>query len=1067
MTATALRPGLAAHLLGALALAPLAGCSGQPTLVTARNLERPADMTFVCLATIGTGEQRKLSGRPMEACDPPDANPPSRGTVTRILGEFSFITNTARGELSVADMDPAPPQLVDLDPALPGYNTVPIGAFPEAMSSSQDGCQVVTANRGSCDLSLIDPQRLLAPYFGVTATTADPAMAASVSAVSRAVQRVELTTGSHRILKAAPKEVLFLPQARTDLKSEVMEENACGPGNGAYVGPREGTDAVRTPWRALVTLPSCDLVAMIELPSGTIVSSVYLRPDGVEDAGTEPVCPVDCGPGITLPGDAAAAPSPADGATASVDGGPGAAAPAPVRPLRVGALAIRPEGTRVYVGAEGAPFIQALDITGQGLAVPADGGRIPLHESPGGVTRLRLSVDPYKPSPDGTAQGRFVGGRGEFLYAFAQDGSMRLVDVERIESTGFKERECDVNLDPLFLGSLPRGPRHGCYLAGDPLTPAVPRRALAVGPGIRLPTFFAPDQPPPLPRDIAFAQVTGAPIGTTSDPALDGVFGYVLASDRQVYVLSVDPGRFLEDHQLMNHTIVDADLTASASGPPSVNVAPARSFTDTLVPLPIQISATLSRGPRLESTSDIRDGIRVQSWARFPDPEAAPPQREFVRWEGQLPGTGRLEGEVMAPGDNAGPAGGLRDLGADFCDAAVLSGDILLFPGCTQDTDCLPAGTAVCRQASAGTPGLCFPTTEPRDDQFIARCRRYLGSRRRYEVVSSTPQRLEVALKLDEVPRTAFNACTPRANEADDVDCRIAPAFAGFRCLQVRSDEKPRCVQPCGASNPDGDRRCRAGTVCEDVPGSLVGPLCVEGPPLEPSCSPVQARYVVQVGRSFLVTGFMVTGAVIPPPPVARLDGGQCVPDLGRHQFLVNRISLDAPHCENVADGTPAAMALDVIPQGPPGVRGNPCLYQAPNNDETPASDLPHVKALFQNQQFRFVLTNLEDYVGDGASTRFDVVGGFVPLTASPGSQEDSVLSLGVRILEGPRKTLESPGMSVPSAPYVSFPYLFVVDQGRTASGGRGQILRLNPRGGTLGIPRFEGLFNANPFQLQ
>src|SRR5581483_1680876 len=113
------------------------------------------------------------------------------------------------------------------------------------------------------------------------------------------------------------------------------------------------------------------------------------------------------------------------------------------------------------------------------------------------------------------------------------------------------------------------------------------------------------------------------------------------------------------------------------------------------------------------------------------------------------------------------------------------------------------------------------------------------------------------------------------------------------------------------------DNLCRSGMVCEDVPGSLVGPLCVEGPPLNTDCWPTEAPYRVQTGR-----GFLVTGSLAPRPPVAITVGGRCVQDLSRDQLLVNRIPLDAPHCQNIPDGTSAADALKRLPQGPPGVWG-------------------------------------------------------------------------------------------------------------------------------------------------
>jgi hypothetical protein len=1041
-----------------LALALAGGCSSQPTVVPVRNLERPADMTFVCLSNVMIGDQSRLTGRPMAECHPPlGPDPDPFATPPRSFGTFSFITNTSRGELSVADMDNN--RLVDLDPAIPGYNTVPLGAFPETIASSQDGCRLVTANRASCDLSLIDPQRLLAPAFTTKAST-DPGPVA---------ERVSIVTPSGRVLAAAPKEVTFLPLPLPDLGKQLGAEQACVPGNGAYVG---GT---RVPYRALVTIPTCDLVAMIELPSGRIVSSAYVRATGLQDAGTEPFCPVvECGPagGTVLDGGAG---TPDAGGS---DGAPdGAATPGGI--LRVGALAVLPDSSRVYVGAEGAPFVAALDITPAGLAIPADGGLIPLHDNPIGVTRLRLSYDPYYPAPGQNPPwlGRFIGDRGGFLYAFTRDDSIRLVDVSgRLpQGDGSKERECDTAVDPLFLGTLEKGPIHGCYYVEAPNQPPLPRRALAVGPGLRIPNTANPDQPPPLPRDIAFADTKATLSNNSSaDPTFNGAFGYVLSSSNSVYLLNLDPQQsFLSDNQLMNHSWLDYNLTTRGSGSARVNVLPARNFTATSVPLPVQLPVMAQGGPRLESVPD-RDlngnPTGFESWVSFPDPTAPSPQSWTVSWEGQLPGAGGLAGEVVPPGNSPGPAGALQDLGAAFCDGDVQTGDVLLFPGCSQDTDCSTTGTMVCRQAAAGTAGLCFPKNAPRDEQFGMRCRRQLGTRHRYEIVNATQRRLELALKLDEVPRTALNPCTPHATEAEDTDCHIAPAYSTFRCLQVQPEAAPRCVQPCGTLRTDGtydrdDRRCRVGTVCEDVAGSQVGPLCVEAPPLDLSCWPLQAAYRIQVGRSFLVTG-----GSAPRPATSRVEAGQCVPDVTRHPFLVNRIPLDAPHCSNVPDDAATSTtptALNVIPAAQAGTWPNPCLFQSPNGDEPGTTDV-HVKALFENQELRFVMTNLEQWVGDAASTRFDVVGGFLPQTAD--YPEDVIITLGVRILQGPVKTPASPGMTDrPDRTYTSFPYIYVVDQGRTASSpaARGQILRLDPRSGTLAIPRFDGIFTAYQFQIQ
>ncbi|HXU82679.1 MAG TPA: hypothetical protein VN914_14855, partial [Polyangia bacterium] len=461
--------------LGLLVALALVGCGKDPTVVPVRNLERPSDMGFVCMRVVNG----QLTGRPMIDCHKHLLTGEAKDSETvelnpRQLGTFGLVTNTARGELGVVDMDIS--RLVDLDPAQPGFNMLPVGAFPEVISASQDGCLVATANRGSCDLSVIDPQRLLAPTFG--------AKAASTGA-GPLTTRVVPTTPSGRKLQVAPQEIAFLPQpvAALDKRYELAETGispaALCQSSGAY--DRTKPDQ-RLPWRAVVTFPSCDLVAVVELPSGTIVSSMYVRPNGVVDAGPEPVCPVDCGAGVVpQPGPDAAQPTPrldaapspdasmspdvavpadaaSDDAAASdasaveagpadlappVDAGPpdvsapiDSGTPAPASSsTRIGALAVRPEGNRVYVGGGSDSFITAIDLAGGVLREAPGGGRIPLHDNPGGVRRLRLSLDPFalggatnRDTGERERVGKYMGGPSElkqYLYAFAGDNSIR------------------------------------------------------------------------------------------------------------------------------------------------------------------------------------------------------------------------------------------------------------------------------------------------------------------------------------------------------------------------------------------------------------------------------------------------------------------------------------------------------------------------------------------------------------------------------------------------------------------------------------------------------------------
>ena len=162
-----------AHLL--LAAGLLAACSSTPTVIPTKNLDRPTDMGFVCLAMVtDAAGQSVLSGQPMDICHPRGAvDPTVVNDGQRTLGTFAFLPNAGRGELAVADLDRG--RLLDLGPQSPGYGMLPISGAPEVLATSKDGCLVAMANRTSCDFTLVDPMRLLASTFSGNSSTVSPA----------------------------------------------------------------------------------------------------------------------------------------------------------------------------------------------------------------------------------------------------------------------------------------------------------------------------------------------------------------------------------------------------------------------------------------------------------------------------------------------------------------------------------------------------------------------------------------------------------------------------------------------------------------------------------------------------------------------------------------------------------------------------------------------------------------------------------------------------------------------------------------------------------------------------
>ena len=1051
----------------------------------------------------------------MRDCQPPGAKAPEiqpAGTSSRQRGTFAFVTNTARGEMAVVDLDKG--RLVDLDPGVFGFNMVPVGSMPESLSASADGCWVASANRNSCDLGRVDPSRLLASLlFG----KAEPA-----TGTGSPVTTVTPKTKSGRSLNSSPKEIQFLLPSTAPTQCRADQAPL-----------------------ALVTFPSCNLVALLDMITGTIEDSVFIRSNGVVSAaGTEPQCPADCTPSSLSD---AGAEADDDGGTADAGGvAQGESDAGMGSPLGVGAMVLRPDRPRVYVGASAADdFLTALDIADGAFVIPPGGGRIALEPGAIGIDHLRLSVNPFNPTPitlaDDTvidSMGSFLcgmpgdpscqpgeEGRGHFLYAFARDGSVRVVNVE-----AQPEQECDVNAQPA-LAKLPTNT--ACF----PVNLAA-RRPLAQGPGIRIPTLPSGNAAPPIPRDIAVVDLppVDATDLTKNPPALSGQFAFLLTSNDSVYILNLAPktldssqASVVDESNTLTHSFREirstgqytADILALSFTPPLRTPVP----SDLLFPTTPILSSV--GGPRLEEVANDPNlpvgatktsvNLSPNYWVDSPYSATYVSRVFSIAWEAALPGTTRSSGTLHSPVEVGSPAGALEDVGADFCAKGVLVGDLVVFPGCTADTDCVPQDSFNCHQPIGGAVGLCLSKTAPQST--VEHCTRFMGSRRRYEVVAAGPTQLTLGLHLDEVPKTVLNRVAA-TETGDDRECQPA-AHEGFQWQQVwPSEDFKRCVKACGrspavgATPQDSDQDCRPGFVCEVVPGS-VGPrlpdetgarYCVEAPPLDLACWPQPGnRYHVNVGN-----GFLISGSSLPNLKTTTVVKGQCQLDPNRDPALADRIPLSAPVCATIdgavpidnvtmsstnsigaantevalfgqltppAAGTAATPNPPYTPVTPPGP--NPCLYQDFSYDDPTsivsapdagngASKKP-IKGIFQNPQIRFVMTNLDQYGGDSLTTSMTLIGGFVPATVVVPSY-DIALTQPLRLYTGPTQLPDSPVVIDSNTSTISYPYLYVLDQGRTAltPGSRGQIVRINARKGDTAATTFDpSASGTTPFQIQ
>ncbi len=873
---------LAAGLVALVLLA--ASCTAQPVILPSQDFDRPMDMTFVCVGTFEPGAATSddggvdaggsveagapaasgtliASGRPMRECHPRgtvDVSDPNHTT-------FAFVPNSSSGELSVIDADKW--SLVNLDPENPGFNRLPLGVLPSQIASSDDGCRLVTANHGSCDLSFVDPSALLAPTLSRAANTMVTATGSTI--VTNVIPRAK---NSGRELHVLAGEVTFLPMGTIAL---TQGENLCS-----------GDPSQQ--WQALATFPSCDLVALIDLPSGVIQKAAYARKTASGDValvpladGEDPVCPVDClfpSPDASTdggPSDGGAAPpaaeagSPEAGASeagasdagASDAGTDGQGAPQNSEPgdvpyvgpgaLRPGPIAIIPENGRAFVGLANAAFVLAFNVDQNQLVVPAGGGAIPLHEGALGVDRVRLSIDPYKDKTVGGVgiAGSFVGddpaldptprpfvADRQYLYVVARDGSLRVVQVAHVPET-----ECETNLDFTTAANQQK-----ISDACPAVVGAAVRRPGVIGPGIRLPT-------PPV--DIAVADVRPT-MPDKSETSVSGAHAWVLTANGAVYLVNIDPVTrnifyvldtdmapvlscttpsstdcFPEPdpppNSLRNRGFVGFTLALDpSSGPARLDIPPAQL---TIGP---RIESVWTRGSANNATALSGDYIKTQVY--FPDQTTVTPQSWAVSWEGNLMANPRSSGQLQT--DPSAGSSSLVDLGMDFCRLGVQERDIVTLEGCTNTSQCNIGQECVLgsngAQGAGGLPitGLCLPSTLPANQ-----CDDLLSTVKRYDVTSANQTVLGLLPHKDELVRPTLKPCTfasasagggtdagsdGRASDARDAggdggaptgldDCvdPLDPSTATFQCV-----EDHRCLDPCEvAGETEG---CRTGRIC-------------------------------------------------------------------------------------------------------------------------------------------------------------------------------------------------------------------------------------------------------------
>lgn len=450
-------------VLGLTALAALAGCNNrQSVIVPNRVLDRPTDMVLACV--VRDAETGALSTTSLEICADATCDD------IRLVG---FVANSERDD--VALFSKCSNAVIDMDAATPGAQLIPAGKVPTSMTitrGSPEACHAISANLGSCDLSLFDVPGLAAYAFD-DIPVEDP---------STLVTTIAPTRGDGTPLGARPGQVLAVPLALSN-SIEFGDPATPGDDSGGDDTASEPGDAPvlrcdpDRPGSVYVTFPSCQLIAEVDLRTSRILQSrQFVRDDlgniSVVDTGVDPSCPIDC-PELFAndPGALASAPP------GAVDG---------MYPTAMALVSppSDPEDTQRFDDADREVVDHSLYVGGLGadnlFELRFDGSRwtddpleLELQDAQGiGVIRptpaMFLPLDGSEPYH-------------QFLYIVAGDGSTRVVRRDFDQNRTELGRECDTQADPNIV--LDRV----CHPAEFPGENPPDRRPFARGPGIRGP----------------------------------------------------------------------------------------------------------------------------------------------------------------------------------------------------------------------------------------------------------------------------------------------------------------------------------------------------------------------------------------------------------------------------------------------------------------------------------------------------------------------------------------------------------------------------------------------------
>jgi hypothetical protein len=262
-----------------------AGCSQNAVTVPIRSLERSGKAAFLCIRDHGDAP-----GLPLDECHV--VSPPVGTSEFQVHHAISLVTQTTRGEVAVVDVTAS--GVVDLDPSVPGFNFLPVGALPTDV--------VATPGSSAAFVAVADPNR--SGIFGISTSHLFPEQTGNRGPTLASLPACGLP--------AAPSEMVLV----RDLASGPGEPKRCDGSMGTPAPGYSLADETRLygPLKLVVTLPELGQMVVID------AQDVLARTPGTFD-----LCPIentlDLGSDIPLSSPESAAMVAGSASVASADGG--------------------------------------------------------------------------------------------------------------------------------------------------------------------------------------------------------------------------------------------------------------------------------------------------------------------------------------------------------------------------------------------------------------------------------------------------------------------------------------------------------------------------------------------------------------------------------------------------------------------------------------------------------------------------------------------------------------------------------------------------------------------------